>query len=104
MFPMQPAVSTMVMLWSVLVPARQWVPPSLPVEVTVKSARPLTLLLADFTGSTIAPTTSADVKDGQTVDLKRLYPSLTKPGTYLLVAVPTPKDVAMISAANVIGT
>jgi cyclophilin family peptidyl-prolyl cis-trans isomerase len=98
------AAASVMVLWSVLVPARQWVAPSQPIEVMAKSPAPLTLLLADFSGSTIAPTASADVKDGQTVDLKGLYPSLSKPGTYLLFAVPTPKSADMISAANFVGT
>src|SRR5258708_3353015 len=80
---MQPAAA-LVMLWSVLVPARQWGPPNMPVEVTVKFPAPLTLLLADFTGSTIAPTGPAEARDGKTIELKALYPSLSKPGTYLL--------------------
>src|SRR5437762_2914219 len=100
---MQPVVSAM-MIWSVLVPARQWVPPSLPVEVMVKSAAPITLILSDFTGSTIAPTGPVEMKDGKTVDVKALYPSLTKPGTYLLFAVPTPKEGAMTAPANFVGT
>src|SRR5690349_8553436 len=101
---MQPVAAAMVLMWSVLVPSRQWVPPAMPLEVTVKSPGanlpPLTLLLADFTGSTIAPTKSADVKDGQTVDIKTLYPSVIKPGTYLLFAVPRREDPTTLSAAN----
>src|SRR6266480_1073478 len=103
------AVSAVMAVWSVLVPARQWVAANSAVEVTVKYAAPasppsLTLLLADFTGSTIAPTGPAEVKDGQTVELKGLYPSLIKPGTYLLFAVPTVKEGQILSAANFVGT
>jgi peptidyl-prolyl cis-trans isomerase B (cyclophilin B) len=81
----------------------------MPLEVTVKSPAagklpPLTLLLADVTGSTIAPTHSADVADGQTLDVKSLYPSLIKPGTYLLVAVPRRDDPTTLSLANFVGT
>src|SRR5690349_1497464 len=105
---MQSVAAAMVVMWSVLVPGRQWVPPGMPLEVTVKYAGAnlpaLTLLLADFTGSTVAPTRSADVKDGQTVDIKSLYPSLNKPGTYLLFAVPRREDPTTLSAANFVGT
>src|SRR2546421_3154562 len=106
---MQSAAAAMVVMWSVLVPSRQWVPPGMPLEVTVKAAQaanvpPLTLLLADFTGSTIAPTRSADVRDGETLDIKSLYPSVTKPGTYLLFAVPRREDPTTLSAANFVGT
>src|SRR5260221_9083703 len=95
---MQSMVSA-VMFWSVLVPSRQWVPAGQPLDVMVKSPAPVTLLLADFTGSTIAPTGPVDVRDRQTIDLKTIYPSLTKPGTYLLLAVPTQKEGALLAAA-----
>jgi peptidyl-prolyl cis-trans isomerase B (cyclophilin B) len=91
------------MLWSVLVPARQWVPPSEPLNVTIKSPGPVTLLLADFTGSTTAPTGLAEMRDGQTIDIKTLYPTLSKAGTYLLFAVPSRKD-EMLAPANFVGT
>jgi cyclophilin family peptidyl-prolyl cis-trans isomerase len=77
-------------LWSVLVPARQWVPPAMPLNVTLHSPQkgePLSLLLADFTGSTFPPTGPTELKDGQTVDLKPLFPPVSRPGSYLLFAV-----------------
>jgi peptidyl-prolyl cis-trans isomerase B (cyclophilin B) len=91
------------MLWSVLIPARQWVTPSQPLQVTVKSPAQVTLLLSDFTGSTIAPTGPVDLRDGQSIDLKTVFPTLTKAGTYLLFAVPSRKD-EMLSPANFVGT
>jgi cyclophilin family peptidyl-prolyl cis-trans isomerase len=86
---MQTVVSALV-LWSVLIPGRQWVPPSAPLNVTVQAPQKggqVTLMLADFTGSTIGPTGPAEMKDGQTVDLKGLFPPISRPGSYLLFAV-----------------
>lgn len=97
------SIVSMVILWSVLVPTRQWVAPNQPLEVTVKSPTAVTLILADFTGSTIAPTGPSDLKDGQTIDVKTLYPTLSKAGTYLLFAVPS-RPGQMLSPANFIGT
>lgn len=97
------SIVPLMMLWSVLVPARQWVTPNQPLDVTIKSSAPVTLILADFTGSTIAPTASADLRDGQKLDVKTLYPTLTKAGTYLLFAVPS-RPGQMLSPANFIGT
>src|SRR2546423_14769808 len=97
------AVVPMMVLWSVLVPSRQWVAPSQAMDVTIRSPNQVELLLADFSGSTIAPTAPTLMADGKTVDLKTLYPSLTKPGTYLLFAIPPRKD-ALPSPADFLGT
>src|SRR5436305_394863 len=97
-----PSIAPVLMLWSVLVPSRQWVAQSQPLEITAKTTTEITLLLADFTGSTIAPTGPVDLPNDQTLDLRTVYPTLAKPGTYLLFAIPARKD-AMLSAANFIG-
>jgi cyclophilin family peptidyl-prolyl cis-trans isomerase len=99
---MQAIVPT-ILLWSVLIPSRQWVAPSQPLEVTIQTTTPVTLLLADFTGSTIIPTAPTESKDGQKIELKALYPTLSKGGTYLLFAVPARKD-QILSPASFIGT
>ncbi len=97
------SIVPVLMLWSVLFPARQWVSPTQSLDVTCKSPTPVTLILSDFTGSTIAPTGPAELRDGQSVDVKTLYPTLAKAGTYLLFAVPS-KPGEMVSPANFIGT
>ncbi len=89
---MQMQALPLLMLWSVLVPERQWVPPDRPMIVSAKAAGAVSLVLADFTGSTIAPTGSVSMQDGKSLDLKTVYPSLATPGTYLLFAVPTPQE------------
>src|SRR5258708_39750958 len=97
------AVVPVMLLWSVLVPSRQWVAPSQRIDVTINAPGKLALLLADFSGSTIAPTAAADVSEGKTINLKTIYPTLTKPGAYLLFAVPVRKD-AIAAPADFIGT
>ena len=76
------SIVPVLMLWSVLFPTRQWVSPTQPLDVTCKSPTPVTLILSDFTGSTIAPTGPAELRDGQNVDVKTLYPTLAKAGTF----------------------
>ncbi len=97
------AVVPVMLLWSVLVPSRQWVAPSQSMDVTIRAPGQVALLLADFSGSTIAPTAPTEMTDGKTIDLKSIYPTLTKPGTYLLFAIPARKDVQP-SPANFLGT
>src|SRR5258706_14597955 len=97
------AIVPVMLLWSVLVPSRQWVAPSQPMDVMIHARGQVALLLADFSGSTIAPTAPTEMTDDKTIDLKSTYPTLTKPGTYLLFAIPSRKDVQP-SPATFLGT
>ena len=93
-------------LWSVLVPSRQWVAPTMPMNVTVQvpaQVGPVRLILSDFNGSTIAPTRDTTMKSDETVDLKGLFPPVSRAGSYLLFAVPTSKG-PLALPADFIGT
>ncbi len=81
------AVSLFSILFSVLVPQKMWYPPSQPLTVTIKSDKPVTLELTDFSGKVIAPKTSADVNAGASVDVKSIFPDTADPGAYVLYAL-----------------
>jgi len=79
-------------LFSVLVPQKTWVAPDQALNITIKADKPVTLVLVDFTGKPIVtkavPEASATVQPGQTVDLKKIWPSFDTPATAVLYAVP----------------
>jgi peptidyl-prolyl cis-trans isomerase B (cyclophilin B) len=75
-------------LFSVLVPQKMWFAPTQPLNVTIKSGQPVSLVLTDFTGRAMEPSASTDVSDGATIDVKTIFPTTGTPGTYLLYAVP----------------
>lgn len=81
-------------LFSILVPSRTWYPPSAPVMVAVHADAPMTLMLTDFTGSTIDSAGSSEVAAGATANIGQLFPATAQPGTYLLYAVPHGKLVS----------
>src|SRR5437763_585196 len=92
---MQPIVAAMV-LFSVLVPQKGWFAPDQPLNVASKAptgAGPLTIYLSDFTGRTIEADANAslEVAGDSTIEVKKLFPSVMTPGTYLLYAVPKGK-------------
>lgn len=84
-------VASMMVLFSVLVPGKIWYAPDQAIAVKVESKEPVTLVLQDFSGRTFDPTTSAEAKPGDTVDVRSLFPTLGKEGTYVLFAVPKGK-------------
>jgi peptidyl-prolyl cis-trans isomerase B (cyclophilin B) len=88
------AVISAVMLWSVLFPSKQWYAPDQAVNVTVKPAGAVTLVLTDFTGKTIDAQGSADVDKEKTVDIKAIFPSMETGKTYILYAVAKGKTIA----------
>jgi cyclophilin family peptidyl-prolyl cis-trans isomerase len=98
MQPLQLA-SLLSTLFSVLVPARMWVPNTQPIQITLKSSGPVALVLTDFTGRNQIPTSqpttslksSASVNAGDTVDLRAFFPTLKIPGAYVLWAIPEGK-------------
>jgi peptidyl-prolyl cis-trans isomerase B (cyclophilin B) len=84
---MQPLIGVM-LAFSVLVPQKIWFAPSQPVNITIKSDTPVSLVLTDFTGKQLAT-----AKGSATVDLKSLFPTIADPGTYVLFDG-TPTDFA----------
>jgi cyclophilin family peptidyl-prolyl cis-trans isomerase len=86
------AVSVL-MLASVLVPAKGWYSPNEPINVTVKPpeglAGEIVLVLTDFTNRQLGDDgKQVIVSDERTIDVTRMLPEGMPGGTYLLYAVP----------------
>jgi peptidyl-prolyl cis-trans isomerase B (cyclophilin B) len=79
------------MMVSMLVPARMWTPPAMPLTVDVKPATPGKLVLMNFSGDEIAPKGDAKITGEKKVDLKEIFPTLTQAGGYVLLLVPDGK-------------
>jgi len=75
-------------LVSALVPTKTWFAPGQPPSVTVKAQGDVTLVLTDFFGKPIEPEGDPEVKAGQVVDVRALFPLVRMSGTYLLFAMP----------------
>ena len=79
-------------LFSVLVPTKMWYSTNQPDEVRIDSKDDVTLVLTDFTGKSMEAKGSADASAGKTVDVKSVFPQLSRVGTYVLYAVPKGKS------------
>jgi peptidyl-prolyl cis-trans isomerase B (cyclophilin B) len=77
-------------LFSILIPTKQWFAPDQPILIDVQADQPLQLVLTDFTGrAREASSEEAMLVQGKAqVDLRKIYPQLDTPGTFLLYAVP----------------
>ena len=84
-------VTALVALFSVIIPAKEWYAPNANVDVQVQAKQPVSLVLIDFSGKVIEPAVSNAVSESKTVDVRALYPQITKPGAYVLLAVPQGK-------------
>jgi peptidyl-prolyl cis-trans isomerase B (cyclophilin B) len=89
-----------VILFSILFPTKGWFAPDQPMMIRVDSPQRITLLLTDFTGKLLDSAISSDVNPNQTVDAKKIFPELTKPGAYVLYAVP----LGNLEASKFVGT
>lgn len=78
------------LLFSVLVPAKQWFGPAEAITISVDSKSPIQLVLTDFQGGQIGTDVPTTVEPGKSVDLKVIFPSL-RVGTYVVYAVPPGK-------------
>ena len=94
------AVISVMMLWSVLIPSKQWIAAGKPIEISAKNPTPISLVLTDVSGSSIAPTRPILLSDGEKIDLRTVYPSLEKAGLFFLFAVPSPEGNAKEPAGN----
>jgi peptidyl-prolyl cis-trans isomerase B (cyclophilin B) len=88
-------VVSILSLASVLVPSKGWYKPGEPILVNVKGAAgagETTLMLTDFAGKTFeaqgGPQGAVLPAGEQQVDVRRIFPILATPGTYLLYALP----------------
>ena len=85
-------IASILSLVSVLVPSKGWYTPNEPILITVKATGETTLLLTDFAGKTFEAQggpRNAVINGEQQVDVKRIFPILATPGTYLLYALPS---------------
>jgi peptidyl-prolyl cis-trans isomerase B (cyclophilin B) len=89
---MQSIAAAFVMLYSVLLPAKGWFGPDQPILVNVKADADVVLFLADFTGRAIDPAPGAALLvsggEARQVDVRKMFPDVRTPGTYVLYAVP----------------
>lgn len=94
-----------VVFFSILFPSRTWYAPSQPLEITVKpEGGAVTLVLTDFAGKPFDAKMSNEVEAEKTVNLRDAFATLDTPGTYILYAVPTGKDLkAFVGTPLVIG-
>lgn len=87
--PMQIA-TLLTLLFSVLMPAKQWFAPGEPIAISNGSNAAIQLVLTDFQGGQIGTDVPSTVEPGQSVDLKVIFPNL-RVGTYVVYAVPPGK-------------
>jgi cyclophilin family peptidyl-prolyl cis-trans isomerase len=88
---MNAIVASILAFASVLVPSKGWYTPNQPILVTVKGTGETTLLLTDFAGKSFESQggpRNAIVTGEQQVDVRKMFPILATPGTYLLYALP----------------
>jgi cyclophilin family peptidyl-prolyl cis-trans isomerase len=78
-------------LFSVLVPAKIWVPTTQPLMVTVQTDTPVNLVLTEFSGRFVEARGPTEFDKPTEVDLRQLFTALNNPGTYVLWAVPKDK-------------
>jgi peptidyl-prolyl cis-trans isomerase B (cyclophilin B) len=78
-------------MFSLLVPAKIWVPANQPLMITVQTQVPVNLVLTEFGGRIVeakGPKGAAEFDKPTEVDLRQLFTALNNPGTYVLWAVP----------------
>ena len=88
---MNAIVASILSLASVLTPAKGWFAPGQPILVNVKGTGETTLVLTDFAGKSFEAQggpKNAIVTGEQQVDVRKVFPILATPGTYLLYALP----------------
>ena len=88
---MNAIVASILSLASVLVPTKGWFAPGQPIFVNVQTTGETTLILTDFAGKSFEAQggpKNAIVTGQQLVDVRRMFPILATPGTYLLYALP----------------
>src|SRR5215211_1169132 len=86
------SIVSVMMLASVLVPAKGWYSPNEPINIHVKpTAGEVTIVLTDFTNRQLSGDHPIIVGEEKTIDIKTILPEGMPGGTYLLYAVP-PKN------------
>ena len=83
------SIVSVMLLASVLVPAKGWYAPNEPINIHVKPpAGEVRLVLTDFTNRQLGGDNPIVVGEERTVDVKQMLPEGMPGGTYLLYAVP----------------
>jgi peptidyl-prolyl cis-trans isomerase B (cyclophilin B) len=83
------SIVSVMMLASVLVPAKAWYSPNEPINILVKPPNgEAALVLTDFTNRQLSGDKPVMVGEEKTIDLKTMLPEGMPGGTYLLYAVP----------------
>jgi peptidyl-prolyl cis-trans isomerase B (cyclophilin B) len=95
-------LATSLMLFSVLIPGRIWYSPEQPLNLTVKTESPVTLILTDFEGKQPIDAKPVEVAATREIDLRAQYAELAKPGTYVLWAVPKGKGIGEFAGTPVV--
>jgi cyclophilin family peptidyl-prolyl cis-trans isomerase len=90
---MNAIVASILSLAAVFVPSKGWYKPGEPILVSVKGAAgaETSLLLTDFAGKSFEAQggpQNAAVSGDQQVDVRKMFPILATPGTYVLYALP----------------
>jgi len=71
----QPAISVLMMLFSVLVPQKLWYAPTEPITVSVRpQGGPVTLVLTDFTNRAFEPKEPVIVTEERNIDVRTPQP------------------------------
>ena len=87
-------IASAMILFSVLVPTKGWYTPTQPIEIRVQASESVQLILTTFSGKEMTPEGSNQVDGQQSVDVRKMFPQIAQPGTYVLFAVPVGKPLA----------
>ncbi|HVT89883.1 MAG TPA: peptidylprolyl isomerase [Tepidisphaeraceae bacterium] len=85
------SIASVIVLFSILVPSKTWYAANQPIDIKVGAAD-TTLVLMDFHGKVIEPSSPVKVAQDQSTDIKKSWPVLSQSGTYILLAVPQGKS------------
>ena len=91
---MQTVAATLISFFAVLFPARQWSGPLQPLEIVVKPAAAVRLVLTDFSGKPFDATSDDAIATETKIELKSRFQALSFPGCYILYAIPDGKTIA----------
>lgn len=89
---MDSVISIFLSLFSVIVPTKMWYPPGQPMDVRNTSESAVTLVLTDFAGRPLVGKGDLTLQPGGTRDLHTSFDDISKPGTFVLYAVPEGKN------------
>lgn len=86
-------VASILVLFAVLVPQKQWYAPDAPIQFTNESDQAVRLVAMTFLGRPVESAPNTEVAAGAQADLKMFFPAINAQGTYIVLAVPPGKPV-----------